>query len=96
MEISKMVTLSLGHISKETSEWLSNQEEIVSYEKESYGWFIYIPPKDSEILQEYLSNKDDIPEDMNRLIKIAAEQDCVWICLDNSVQPILELPVYNW
>lgn len=95
MEISKMITLSLGHISKETSEWLSNQEEIVSYKKESYGWFIYIPPKDSEILKEHLSNKY-IPEDIKYLIRVAVEQDCVWICLDNSVQPILEFPVYNW
>lgn len=95
MEISKMLTLSTAYISQETAEWLNDQEEIVSYEKDCYGWFIYIPPKDSEILKEHLSNKY-IPEDIKSLIKIAVEQDCVWICLDNSVQPILELPTYKW
>lgn len=95
MEISKMLTLSTTHISQKTAEWLNDQEEIVSYEKECYGWFIYIPPKKSEILKEYLLNKY-VPEDIKCLIKVAVEQDCVWICLDNSVQPILELPLYKW
>ena len=62
-------------------------------DRESYGWFIYIPQDDrSEDLHEF----KDLPSDLFECIKYADEHDCAWINFDPVYDTVSELPEYDW
>lgn len=92
MEFTKMLTLSTGHIQESTAKFLDNEErqDLVVYQKETYGWFIYLK---TEHIQEELKR---IPEELAKLIVLAKENDCSWLCLDCDGEVEEELPSFDW
>lgn len=92
LEISKMLTLSTAHIKKSTADFLNDSDGtgLISYMKKEFGWFIYL---NTEYIKEIASS---IPEDLERVIKFAQDNDCLWLCLDRDGNLIKELPAYEW
>ncbi|MCM3716287.1 hypothetical protein M3202_19775 [Alkalihalobacillus oceani] len=90
MEISKMLTLSTIHLSLESLKLLNlGETDMISYEKEGYGWFIYLG-------DEYFHNIiEELPQDIKRLAEVARENDCLWICLDGDGPVMDNLDVYS-
>ena len=95
MEISKMITMSTGHISEETSKILrdiNNTLPISVYDKTGFGWFIYLPidkTEDARILKE-------LPKDLAMIFMFARHHMFDVICLDCDGNDIDELPIYDW
>lgn len=91
-EVDKIITLSSGHISERTATYLNgkNRNELVVYDKEGFGWFIYLG---SEDLEEHLSY---IPEDLVKVIRYAQNYNCKWLCLDGGASYADKLPQYDW
>lgn len=95
MEISKMITMSTGHISEETSKILGDENSnlpIAVYNKEKFGWFIYLPTdktEDAIILKE-------LPKDLAIIFMFARYNMFDIICLDCDGSDIDELPIYDW
>lgn len=94
MEISKMLTVSTAHISKETAELLENEtKDLVVYKKENYGWFIHVLSLDWENdLEDYLN----IPYDLKNILCFTINNGCEWLCLDRDGEIINDLNVYDW
>lgn len=95
MEITKMLTISTAHITKETALLLDICTDGVVreisnpvYSKGDYGWFIYIGCNDS----------DDpfIPNDLRKCLKLAENNDCDWLCLDRDAEIVDGLDKYEW
>lgn len=92
MEISKMIALSTAHIKESTIDWISQQEIfcLPAYQKDDYGWFIFISNKE---LSDEIEN---IPKDLCDVISFAKDEGCDWLCLDCDGEIIEVLPVYEW
>lgn len=90
MEKHNMLALSTGHVSEETAKLMDiDQCGLVVYEKEDYGWFVHLP----DPLDEY---KESTPKDLYKCMTFAMKQGCDWVMFDCDVEPIDELPVYEW
>lgn len=96
-EITKMITLSTAHISRETANKLDiktiygvNFIPLPIYNKDGYGWFI--------CLSSYLKMLDEIelPEDLKACCSLAKENDCEWLCLDCDGEIYPGIPTYDW
>ena len=62
-------------------------------DRESYGWFIYIPQDDRS---EDLHELKDLPADLFECIKYADEHGCAWMNFDPVYDSVGELPEYDW
>lgn len=84
-EISKMLTLSTGHLTEEAcNTYLAT---VISYPKSEYGWFIYVNTADE---------LEDPPLSLLDCIGFAEEHGCDWIMFDCD-GPIMEgLTTYEW
>ncbi|HDX9674129.1 TPA: hypothetical protein ROY08_001386 [Bacillus cereus] len=90
LPITKVLELSTHHIS-EVSACLLNTSMIsgiIVYHKEKYGWFIYVSSEEEE--------NEQIPDDLNEILKFARSNDCLWIMLDRDYDTINELPTFEW
>ena len=92
MEISKMLTISTGHVSKETAELLDydNINGIVVYQKDEYGWFILASSYNDYDLEE------DLPKDLVVVLEFALSHGCEWLCLDCDGEVLDDLEVFDW
>lgn len=99
LEISKVLTVSSGHVTENTFEALSldglvNEIMLPVYSKsapgngEGFGLYVYIEPKCLE--------QGKIPEDLMPLIRLAQENDCSILCLDCDGPELEGYPVYDW
>lgn len=93
MEISKMLTISTVHITKETNDLLESEADKnitigfpEVYGKENYGYFIHVP----EDLEEY----EEVPRDLLKCMLLAQKNDCEWLCLDCDGEVVDELETY--
>ena len=97
MEICKMLTLSMAHIMSSTNDWLLSESPgetpLVVYEKDDYGWFIWIA---SELFEERLDQYEGIPDDLYALMQAAWTEECDWLCLECNGEIEADLPVYDW
>ncbi len=93
LEIHKILTLSTTHISKKTADSLNmlNNEDLILYKKDEFGWFIYIIDGDSERI-----NDKSIPDDLAAIIKLAKSKECEIICLDRDACKVDGLFTYDW
>lgn len=91
--VTKVLSLSIGHITADTNRWLQDQvyPNLIVYEKEVYGFWILVPDEgDDEI------DTASIPVDLREVLKLAATLNCEWVMLD-SINDIIEvLPTYCW
>ncbi len=100
VEINKMLTLSTAHISEATAELLQRcnaadwddpsieDVPLVVYEKSDYGWFVVVPND--------LFRINRTPPDLLMLFRLAQAQGCTWIMFDRDVEPVANLPTFNW
>ena len=89
MEICKMLTLSIRHVSPETMLFLEEaveSGEVACYEKEGYGFWLFCG---------VTCIGSHIPGDLISLMDLARECDCLWLQLDAD-GPIEEsIPTYE-
>ena len=96
-DIAKIITVSSAHITEDTAQMLDNEPNtdklnISVYNKADYGWFIYIP----EYLKERVGQGTDLPEDLQRCLKTAIDNNCEWLCIDCDGPEIDGLEKYSW
>ena len=97
MEITKMLTISTAHISRDTARKLSDraycqQMDTAVFEKDRYGWWVYC----NSVLEDDLGGREWVPDDLWRCMELANKNSCEWLCLDSDAQIIEGLPVYDW
>lgn len=95
MEISRMITMSTGHITKETYDYLENKSSdgygLCIYDKADFGYFIYMPTnKEHDV--EYLKN---LPKDLAMIFMFARQNEFDIVCLDCDGQDLDMLPIYD-
>lgn len=92
--IHRMIDISSAHITTDT--WQALEEEvrwpkafdgITVYEKEVYGFFLYLTNTSMSIPQKY--------PDLSRIVNYALKNDCDAICIDRDVAPYDDLEVVN-
>lgn len=93
MEITRCLTISTAHITKETERVLSgnsytNELCLSVYDKADYGWWICIDDDDID--------PDTIPADLLACIRLAHANKCEWLCLDCDGEVLDVLPTYDW
>ena len=96
--ITKMLSVSTKHISKETSDWLGSQcllnaQVPTAYETGGvyagatfYGWTCYCH---DDCLEEY-------PQDLVAVWEYARSKDCDWVNLDCDGEQHSQLEEYEW
>lgn len=82
LEIEPMLTISSDHLTQETQDALREQAltSLVVYEKEEFGWFIFIgDPQLNEDTENW-------PVDLAEVIHYALERGVTWLCIDHDAQ----------
>ena len=92
LEISKMLTLSTAHITKDTNRLLANEPyadgiQLSVFTKADFGYFIYV--------NDNLENRN-IPGDLKVCLELAKENGCKWLCLDCDGDTVEGLEEYDW
>jgi hypothetical protein len=101
MEITKILTVSIAHITKETAKFIdkvckdNKLSNLIVYNKsakyddceEQYGWFIYCNVDLPDL---------KVPEDLLKVMCFARDNDCNWLCLDRDAEVIDDLEEYVW
>lgn len=93
LEISKMLTINIKHITEETS-FLLDECDVDSkmrdlpptFNKRDYGWFIYVGDIDCY----------EMPKDLQKCCELAIDSDCDWLCFDVEGPVVSELEIYEW
>ena len=90
--MSMMLELSTAHITEETGKLLEDDaiEEVIAYDKDGWGWFVYVSPVD-----DY--EHTEIPHDIWGVLVYAQERSYQWVMLDGCAEVIEcdKLPVYR-
>ena len=99
LEITRCLTISTAHISKETEEKLKvesyqNNMCLCVYDRLDFGWWINVDDVAREVLEDP-SLAEDVPEDLVACLKLAVEHDCQLLCLDCDGLVVDDLPVYE-
>lgn len=95
MEISKMLTISTGHVKESTLDLLArevlvaNFSEIGVYEKGDYGFILYLTG------EELMDQLDQLPADLAAVVEFALNAGCNVLCLDCDGEELYELTWYN-
>lgn len=104
MEIVTMFVLSTGHISRETSDWLTEDAKknvesvsdpggplgVLNTMNGSYGWIVN-SPEDNAYRKEL-----NIPDDLKKVLDFAASMGCAYVYFDRDGEVYDELPTYEW
>lgn len=90
MEITKMLTLSTAHIPEDVAKSLETEPETdnfgLSVYPFDYGFWIHVP---HEI-------PVSLPPSLAACLRLAKENGCTWLQLDQDAEPLDDLPVYDW
>lgn len=97
MEITKMLTISNGHVSDETWQKLSQQGNSLDtydmgmsvYEMGGYGFLICCACMYSD------DGLENIPNDLLACMKLAHENGCTWLRLDDDGEIVPGLPFHH-
>lgn len=84
--IDRMMELSTAHLTAATAALLKDEAIDVPFLTKKEGWTINTSQEDAE---EY-------PDDLKEVLLYAYHQGCEWVLLDSDVEPIQDLPVYEW
>lgn len=103
-DIVKMITVSSAHIRPKTAALLDKESRrgntglgLAVYLKGSYGWYIYLPTKQTiEDEAAYFGEKDKVPEELNNLLNYAADMGCEVLCIDADGTIVPYLAAFDW
>lgn len=91
-DISHILTISTGHITKETCELLTKatQDEedfpVTVYKKGNCGFYLYVPDE----------MDDTLPVELKHLLQITKSLGCAILCLDSDGSILPNMEHYNW
>lgn len=91
-DISHMLTVSTGHISKETRNLLAKAAHsetyfpVAVYEKGNCGFYLYVPDE----------MDDTLPVELKHLLQITKSLGCEILCLDSDGSVLPNMEHYNW
>ena len=91
-DISQILTISTGHITKETCELLTKatQDEedfpVTVYKKGNCGFYLYVPDE----------MDDTLPVELQHLLQIIKSLGCAILCLDSDGSILPNMEHYNW
>lgn len=86
LEIRQFLTLSIGHVTPETTVLLDSGEmPILGGTLSSYGWFFWAPEE-----------RGELPEDLWAVCELARANGCQYVLMDCDGPKIKELPYYDW
>lgn len=88
--IVNMLEASTSNLTESTVEWLNN-ETLVVYPKATYGFFLAVPSEEDGEGFDH-----EWPEDLKTLVQFARDRRCEWVMIDRDVEPLRELPTYEW
>jgi len=94
--IHKMLDVSTAHLSNATLKWLGEQADsedpngLIVYAKSVYGFFIPIIDDDDS-----LSEDNNFPDDLRKVIEFAQSQECNWIMIERDAISIPNLPIVD-
>ena len=104
LEISKMLTISMAHVSKETADLIKDEcntwcrpEFPACFVKGEYGYFVHVP-------EDWLTEDEEgvpicayeVPDDLFYCMDLAYENRCNWLCLDYNGMIVEDLQVFDW
>ena len=90
----KVLDISTIHISEEENGYLQNiNSPLITYEYNE-GFFVYVPI--SFIIDEPNIIKTGFSEGFINILKLAAAQDCKFVCFDADGIVYEDLPQYDW
>lgn len=92
MERHNMLGLCTSHVDDETRVLLDNEliKGVTVYDKK-FGWFIPVP--EGLELEEI---EETCPECLYKCFNFAEKNGFDWIMFDRDVEPIDDLPTYEW
>lgn len=85
-EISKMLTLSTAHVTKETADAINDGFDLVTFNKDEYGWFLHVAT----------CHAKDLPSDLTAVVDYTKALGCEWLCLDRDGDVNPNLPTWEW
>ncbi len=89
-EISKMLTLSTGHLTEEVCNvYLADTAEGFAYPKGEWGCFVYTATDDDGLPSLR-------PRSLDECLAFAKSVDCDWVMFDCDGPIIPELTCYEW
>lgn len=91
MESRKLAMLCTAHVSKETGDMLTQtppDKLPVVGGSFHYGWFMYAP--------EDAHDDRDLPADLAHVLAHVRAAGFDYVMFDCDVEPIAELPVFEW
>jgi hypothetical protein len=91
MEITRILTCSIGHMTQEESQRFTDGEPVVDVEVMTgkYGYMFYVGQEDGP-------PEGDISEGLRGAIAYARAQDCQFLRFDQAYEPIEGVPTYDW
>jgi hypothetical protein len=97
-EIQHVLFLSTGHIRHPEFSGIDDRLCLspdslypISYEDEN-GWWVHVP-SDSD---DFSTTLKEVPASIGHALMFARSHRCTWIRYDRDVDPLQELPEYNW
>lgn len=103
IDITKMLTLSTAHITKETADKLNiDCKPALPEEYFKHGFCfnlgISVYPKDEYgwFLWVPFSAIEKLPSDLEQCVRLAHRNGCVWLCLDSDGLIDPSLKTYEW
>ena len=90
LEIHKTLIISTVHIEESDLDVIAN--DLISYELGEYGWLIWVNPVhvNNSLVKDVTSNA------LRAAIKLAQDNDCLYLRLDRDGPEVDELPKFNW
>lgn len=90
-KITKCLELSTAHITESTANLIKkepnkNNLTLSVFPLSVFGYLINVTP----------TFNTAIPKDLNDCINLAKENNCEWIMFDSDIDPIDDLPKYEW
>ena len=81
MVIRKTLELSTAHLSTHTAQRMS----LFSMVRHEFGWLVSVD-----------TTGDTYPNDLHACMVLAESNGCDYILFDSDVEPIEDLPTYDW
>ena len=97
IETFRVLALSTSHVTKEVGDTLD--QVLGEGDRDNSGWAYWIvgsPWPYGWWIWAWLEAIDDLPECLRQCLAFAREQGCRYVLFDSDVEPIDQLPTFEW